>query len=298
MSLVSTNVHGRIGEILAAADAGGFAVPAFNYSDIWDFLGIVEAAEKLAAPIFISSNQRVVTDIGIELCGAFGTAAIRKARVPLIHHLDHSNKPDLCRAAVDNGYPSVMIDASSRPLSENIAVVRDVVSYAHPRGVFVEGEVGRIKGAGVEGVFKGDDFLARVDEVARFVQESGVDSLAVGIGTAHGFYQGKPEIHFDRLAEINAAVSLPLVLHGGTGIPEEDVRKAIRNGINKVNVGTIIHCTYMNTVRRELIARGENPYTLDVMKPARAAVREEVKKWIRICMADGKAPALAKGGVS
>ena len=102
-------------------------------------------------------------------------------------------------------------------------------------------------------------------------------------------YQGKPEIHFDRLEEINRAVSVPLVLHGGTGIPEEDIRRAIRGGINKVNVGTIIHCTYMNAVRAELQRRGENAYTLDVMVPARAAVRAEVKKWIRVCLADGKA---------
>jgi ketose-bisphosphate aldolase len=211
-----------------------------------------------------------------------------KAKIPLIHHLDHSSRADICRAAVDNGYASVMIDASMHPLEDNIRAVREVVKYAHPRGVVVEGEVGRIKGAGVEGLYAGDDFLARVDEVERFVAETGVDSLAVGIGTAHGFYQGKPEIRFDRLAEINAAVAVPLVLHGGTGIPEEDVRRAIRQGINKVNVGTIIHCTYMNAVRAELAARGENPYTLDVMKPARQAVREEVKKWIRVCRADGK----------
>ncbi len=284
----------RVGAILAAADAGGFAVPAFNYSDIWDFLGIVEAAEELEAPIFISSNQRVVTDIGIDLCGAFGAAAMAKAKIPLIHHLDHSLHAEICRAAVDNRYPSVMIDASLHPLEENIRAVRGVVDYAHPRGVFVEGEVGRIKGAGMEGTYTGDDFLAQVDEVERFVRDTGVDSLAVGIGTAHGFYQGKPEIHFDRLAEINAAVDVPLVLHGGTGIPEEDVRRAIREGINKVNVGTIIHCTYMNTVRAELISRGENPYTLDVMKPARRAVREEVKKWIRVCRADGKVRQLDK----
>jgi fructose/tagatose bisphosphate aldolase len=145
----------------------------------------------------------------------------------------------------------------------------------------------------VEGVYAGNDFLAQVGEVVRFVRESEVDCLAVGIGTAHGFYQGKPEIHFDRLAEINAAVSLPLVLHGGTGIPEADVRRAIRGGINKVNVGTIIHCTYMNAVRSQLLRLGENAYTLDVMKPAREAVREEVKKWIRVCMADGKGDAHA-----
>ena len=107
------------------------------------------------------------------------------------------------------------------------------------------------------------------------------------------FYEGKPEIHFDRLQEINAAVNIPLVLHGGTGILEEDVRRAIRGGINKVNVGTIIHCTYMNAVRAELNARGENSYTLDVMKPVRSAVANVVKQWIRVCMADGKARALA-----
>ena len=286
--MVSGKRKVEVGAILSAADAGGFAVPAFNYSDIWDFLAIVQAAEELEAPIFISSNQQVVTDIGIELTGAFGAAAIAKARIPLIHHLDHSNKVEICKAAVDNRYPSVMIDASARPLEENIAAVRQVVHYAHPQGVFVEGEVGRIKGMGVEGDYQGNDFLARVEDCERFVAESGVDSLAAGIGTAHGFYKGKPEIHFDLLEKINRAVKVPLVLHGGTGIPEEDVRRAIRGGINKVNVGTIIHCTYMNAVRAELAARGENAYTLDVMRPARAAVREVVKAWIRTCMADGK----------
>lgn len=281
-----------VGAILAAADAGGFAVPAFNYSDIWDFLAIVEAAEELDAPIFISSNQQVVTEIGIELTGAFGAAAIDKARIPLIHHLDHSNKVEICRAAVDNRYPSVMIDASARPLAENIAAVKQVVGYAHPHGVFVEGEVGRIQGMGVEGMYTGTDFLARVEDVEQLVAESGVDSLAAGIGTAHGFYKGKPEIHFDLLARINAAVKVPLVLHGGTGIPEEDVRRAIRSGINKVNVGTIIHCTYMNALRAELNARGENPYTLDVMKQVRPLITNVVKQWIKVCMADGKAKGL------
>ena len=281
----------QVREILARADAEGFAVPAFNYSDIWDFLAIVEAAEELAAPIFISSNQMVVTDIGIDVCGAFGAAAMKKAGVPVFHHLDHCRSVELCLAAVDNHYPSVMIDASMLPLDTNIAAVKQVVTYAHSRGVHVEAEVGRIRGAGYEGGHSGNDYLAQVHEAVRLVSETGVDSLAVGIGTAHGFYEGKPEIHFDRLAEIKSEVKAPLVLHGGTGIPAEDIRRAIKEGISKVNVGTIIHCTYMNTVRAELISRGENAYTLDVMKPARAAVREVVKAWIRTCMADGKARA-------
>jgi len=283
------NYRRSVQDLLRRADAEGFAVPAFNYSDIWDFLAIVEAAEAERAPVFISSNQRVVTEIGIELCGAFGRAAMLKASVPLIHHLDHCSKAELCCSAVDNNYPSVMIDASMHPLDVNIRTVKQVVTYAHAHGVAVEGEIGRIKGAGIEGDFTGDDFLAEVDEVLRFVAETDVDSLAVGIGTAHGFYQGKPEIHFDRLQEIDAAVPVPLVLHGGTGIPEAHIRRAIRGGISKVNVGTIIHCTYMNAVRAELSRRGENAYTLDVMKPVREAVRDEVRKWIRFCMADGKA---------
>jgi len=279
-------------KILAAANAGGFAVPAFNYSDIWDFLAIIEAAEELEAPIFISSNQQVVTDIGIELTGAFAAAASAKAKVPVIHHLDHSNKVSICKAAVDNRYPSVMIDASARPLAENISTVREVVAYAHAQDVHVEGEVGRIQGMGVEGMYQGTDFLARVEDCEQFVAESGVDSLAAGVGTAHGFYKGKPEIHFDLLEKIKKAVKIPMVLHGGTGIPQEDVRRAIKNGINKMNVGTIIHCTYMNAMRAELDARGENPYTLDVVKPVLVKIKEVVKGWIKVCMADGKARGL------
>lgn len=278
-------VHG----LLARARREGFAVPSFNYSDVWDFLAIVEAAEELAAPVFISSHQMVVEAIGVEICGAIGRAGMARARVPLIHHLDHCRSVELCLAAVDNGYPSVMIDASMLPLQENIAAVKRVVQAARPKGVHVEAEVGRIKGVGFEGGYAGDDYLSRVEEVARLASETGVDSIAVGVGTAHGFYEGKPEIRFDRLRDIAAAVDTPLVLHGGTGIPEADVRRAIDEGITKVNVGTIIHCTYMNSVRAELARRGENAYTLDVMPPARKAVREVVKQWIRSCRADGRA---------
>lgn len=281
----------QIRDLLQRADAEGFAVPAFNYSDIWDFLAIVEAAEAERAPVFVASNERVTGEIGVDLCGAFGAAAMNKAAVPLIHHLDHCSQVQLCLDAVDNYYASVMIDFSAQPLEDNIRAVKRVSSYAHERGTAVEGEIGRIKGAGIEGEFTGDEFLAGVDDVVRFVAETQVDLLAVGIGTAHGFYKGKPEIRFDRLREINDAVQVPLVLHGGTGIPESHIRRAIHAGICKVNVGTIIHCTYMNAVRAQLLRLGENAYTLDVMKPVREAIRDEVRKWIRICMADGKSGA-------
>jgi len=276
-------------QLLVAADEGGYAIPSFNYSDIWDFLAIAEAAEEMRAPVMIASNPLVADMISVEICGAIGVAAMKKAKVPLCHHLDHSFSVDLCKKAVDFGYPSVMIDASKHDLKRNICDVKTVVDYAHPRNVHVEAEIGKIKGKGLEGDFAGGDFLVEVADAVALVEATGVDSLAVGIGTAHGFYEGEPEINFKRLAEVNEAVKIPLVLHGGTGISESDIKKAIRNGINKVNVGTIIHCTYMNNLRRELDARGENPYTLDVVKPVIANIKEVVKTWIRVCMVDGKA---------
>ncbi|MCL1855495.1 MAG: class II fructose-bisphosphate aldolase [Clostridia bacterium] len=276
-------------ELLMDADYKGYALPSFNYSDIWDFLAIIEAAEEEKAPILIASNPLVVAAIGVELCGAFGEAAMAKAKVPIIHHLDHSFSVDLCKAGIDYGYPSVMIDASKYPLEENVRQVNEVIAYARKKGVHVEAEIGRIKGKGIEGDFAGGDFLAEVSDAVALVAGTGVDSLAVGIGTAHGFYQGKPEINFARLNEVNAAVSVPLVLHGGTGIPEEDIRSAIKSGINKVNVGTIIHCTYMNGMREELNRVGSDPYTLDVVKPIKKKIKEVVKGWIRVCMANGRA---------
>ena len=276
-------------DLLIAADKGGYAIPSFNYSDIWDFLAIAEAAEELRAPVMIASNPLVAERISVEICGAIGVAAMKKAGIPLCHHLDHSFTVDMCKLAVDCGYPSVMIDASKYDLERNIDEVKTVVEYAHPRDVHVEAEIGKIKGKGIEGDFKGGDFLAEVVDAAALAGATGVDSLAVGIGTAHGFYEGKPEINFKRLAEINEAVDIPLVLHGGTGIPEADIKRAIKNGINKVNVGTIIHCTYMNGMRDELNARGANPYTLDVVKPVVEKIKDIVKMWIKVCMADGKA---------
>lgn len=282
-------VNNELHNLLVCADNGGYAIPSFNYSDIWDFLAIAEAAEEENAPIMIASNPLVVAAISPEICGAMGGAAMKLAKTPLIHHLDHSFQVDMCKAAIDNGYPSVMIDASKYDLDENIKYVKEVVDYAHCRNVHVEGEIGKIKGKGIEGDFKGGDFLVEVADAVKLVESTGLDSLAVGIGTAHGFYEGTPKINFERLREVNMAVDVPLVLHGGTGIPKEDIQKAILNGINKVNVGTIIHCTYMNNMRAELNRLGENPYTLDVVKPVKEKIKEVVKNWIRVCGANNRA---------
>ena len=276
-------------KLLKKADEGGYAIPSFNYSDIWDFMAIVEAAEEEGAPIMIASNPLVVKAIGADCCGAFGTAAMKRAKIPLVHHLDHSFTVEMCEDCINNNYPSVMIDASKYDLETNIKYVNEVMELAKPHNVHVEAEVGKIKGKGIEGDFKGGDFLVQVEDAAELVKRTNVDSLAIGIGSAHGFYQGKPQLNFERLNEVNHAIDTPLVLHGGTGIPREDVQKAIKMGINKVNVGTIIHCTYMNSVRAELNRVGDNAYTLDVMSAVKENIKNVVKVWIRTCMANGKA---------
>ena len=270
-------------ELLKKADEGGYAIPAFNYSDIWDFLAIIEAAEEEKSPVIISSNPLVAKAIGVDYLAVIGEVGMQLAEVSLIHHLDHSTSFELCAECIKKGYPSVMIDGSALKLEENIALSREVVEFAHPKGVCVEGELGRIKGKSIEGEYKGEDFLVNVEEAIQFVKETKVDSLAVGIGTAHGFYDTNPELNFGRLAEVNEAIKIPLVLHGGTGIPDEDIKKAISLGMNKVNIGTIIHCTYMNSLKEELGKRDKNPYTLEVMLPVKEEVKKVVKEGIRVC---------------
>ena len=272
---------------LKKADEGGYAVPHFNFSDIWDLEAIVKGAEEMHSPVIAAALPKVNDALGMHVVGAMAKALAESAKVPVYLHLDHSTEVQVSQKACDENYSLVMLDASKETLEENIKRVKKVVDYARPRGVFVEGEIGMIKGRTEEGNYTEDDFLVRVEDAVELAEKSGLDILAVGIGTAHGFYQGKPEINFKRLAEVNEA--LELVMHGGTGIPEEDVRRAIRNGINKVNEGTIIKYTYLSTVKEVLDREGPTIYTTELMKPAVNAVKEEVKRWIRTCMADGKA---------
>ena len=276
-------------EQLKQADAEGYAIPHFNYSDIWDMTAIVRAAEEMHSPVMLAGVPKVTNALTMDTVAAMAHSLADNAKVPVYLHLDHSTDPQICKDACDHHFDTVMIDGSKESLERNIEMTADVVSYAHPRGIFVEGEIGKIKGNTEESQYENGDFLVQVPDAVKLVQSTGVDILAVGIGTAHGFYQGKPEINFQRLAEVNEALSIPLVLHGGTGIPAEDVRKAIKNGINKVNVGTIIKYTYLSSVFETLKRVGPTIHTIDLMLPAVEAIKEEVKRWIAVCMSDGKA---------
>lgn len=249
---------------------------------------IAEAAQESKAPIFIACLPKVIDAIGIEKLGAVGKITMEQSLTPIIYHLDHCHSVETCFAAIDNGYKSVMIDASHSSLEENIEAVRKVVKYAHERGVHVEAEIGRIKSADDEGDNKIDERVTVIDAEI-LVRETGVDALAVAFGSEHGFYIHKPKLDYELLRQVRKVVSVPLVLHGGTGIPEEDVRMAIDNGIGKVNVGTHIRYTYINSVRESIEEMGVQTHTADIMAVAKTKVKAVVKQWIKICRADGKA---------
>nr|WP_122012520.1 class II fructose-bisphosphate aldolase [Maliibacterium massiliense] len=276
-------------ERLHDARKRGYGVLSFNFNDCWDIQAVVAAAEELNAPIMVESVGYVVDSISLELCAAIGKHAMDTAKVPVFLHLDHCKSVERCKAAVDLGYPSVMIDASALSLEENIAATREVADYAHARGMLVEAEIGKIKGH--EGdVVGGEDFLVQVPDAVALAEQGQPDMLAVGFGTQHGFYKGAPQLNFQRLREVRDALGdMPLVMHGGTGIPEEDVRTAIDNGICKINVGTQIRYTQMKALAEAIKEMGPETAPAILMEAARPAVKEVAMRWIKTVRADGKA---------
>jgi len=277
---------GMLKGLLKKAQKEGYAIPQFNYSDVWDFRAIVEAAEEEKSPLIVAAIPRVIDGIGRELSAALGSIGMAGAKVPVVHHLDHATKVEYCFWAIDAGFPSVMIDASMCQLEENIKTVKQVVDYAHNKGVHVEAEIGHIpmgKDVGTEGVG-----LVNPEEAAELVKSCEVDSLAIGIGTAHGFYKSTPKIDYERLEKVRSLVDVPLVLHGGTGISEEAVQKVIRGGIVKVNIGTIIRNTYLTSLGEALKNMEAADHTVDIHAAIRPKVKAVIKEWIRVCMAAGK----------
>jgi fructose-bisphosphate aldolase, class II len=240
--------------ILDVANEHSFAVPAFNISDWAMFKGIVEISEETNAPLIIGIHPDEVRHIGREMI----TGIIERSHnssVPIAIHWDHGATYEQILQAIQYGFTSVMIDGSLKPFEENIAISRKVTDSAHVLGVSVEGELGTIGGndsyaeAGAAEIIYTDP-----EDAVRFVEQTGVDSLAVAIGTFHGLYPAhlKPELKLDLLKEIKSRVQIPLVLHGGSGNPDDEIREAARIGINKINISTDIKVAYHNEMREVL----------------------------------------------
>lgn len=273
-------------ELLRDAQAHGYAVGAFNVENMEMMQAVVAAAEAESAPLILQTTPSTLRYAGPAVFAAMARAIAGKARVPVAIHLDHGDSFELCRQAAWDGYTSVMIDGSKLPLEDNIILVRRVVQMAGDisQQPAVEAELGRLGGKedSLE-VKPGEDIYTDPGEAARFVEETGIDSLAVAIGTAHGFYKGKPKLDFDRLAQLRDAVSVPLVLHGSSGVPDEDVQRAISLGVCKVNFATELRAAYTEAARQTLSG---DPALYDPKKfgaPGREAVTKLVRHRIAVC---------------
>lgn len=283
MPLVTTE------KMLLDAQKGGYAVGAFNVENMEMVQAVVAAAEELRSPVIMQTTPSTVKYAGLNYYYANAKAAAEAASVPVAIHLDHGSSFELAMQALREGYTSIMIDGSHSVFEENIAVTKRVVDACAPSHVPVEAELGKVGG-------KEDDLDGGAgggytvpSEAAEFVARTGVSSLAVAIGTAHGVYVGEPKLDLDRLVEIRKVVDIPLVLHGASGLTDEAVRESIKRGICKVNFATELRIAFSNGVKQVL---AEAPDTFDPKKYS-AVGRENVKQLVmnrmKVCGSDGKA---------
>ena len=273
-------------EIINKAKAGGYAVPAFNAENMEMAQAIVAAAEEAASPVLIQTTSPTVKYFKPTMTHAIVEELAKNASVPVALHLDHCSSFDDVMIAIRAGYTSVMFDGSKLPFEENARISKKVVEVAHPMGVTVEAELGCV--GGKEDNVSSADIYTDVDEAKEFAEFTGVDLLAIAIGTAHGFYKGEPKLDFDRIAAIRDVVGAPLVLHGGSGVPEESVKRAISLGMAKVNFATELRAAATVAVRRVL----EDESVIDPKKymgAAREAVKALCLEKIDMCGSRGKA---------
>ena len=277
----------RSKELLLDAQKNHYAVGAFNVENMEMVQAVIAAAETENSPVILQTTPSTLKYADTSLFSAMAKAVAEKSFVPVAIHLDHGSSAELCEKAAKDGYTSLMIDGSKLPLEENIELVRQVVEMAknYPVCPSIEAELGKLGGKEDDLEVKdGEDSCTDPEEAVEFVEKTGIDSLAVAIGTAHGFYKGTPKLQFERLEEIRNKVSVPLVLHGSSGIPDEDVKKAISLGICKVNFATELRVAYSDAVKA-CIAQDSSVY--DPKKygaAARDAVTNLVHHRIKICM--------------
>ena len=283
MSIISSN------HMLKKAQKENYAVPAFNIHNLETMQVVVETVAELQSPVILAGTPGTYSYAGTENIIAIAYELSKKHNVPLALHLDHHESYQDIINKIDAGVRSVMIDGSHFPFEENINIVKQVVEYAHRYDVSVEAELGRLGGIEDDLVVDAKDALyTNPQQAVEFIEKTGIDSLAIAIGTAHGLYKSDPKLDFDRLSEIRSIVDIPLVLHGASGVPDKDVRECIKRGICKVNVATELKIAFADALKSYLI---ENPDANDprhYMKPAKLAMKEIVKKIITTCGCAGK----------
>ena len=307
MPLVTTT------EMFKKAYHGGYAIGAFNVNNMETIQGIVEAGEETKSPLILQVSKGARDYANMVYLKKLVEAAVLTSSIPIALHLDHGDTFEICKQCVDDGFTSVMIDASKLPFEENIALSKRVVEYAHDHGVVVEAELGKLAGV-EEHVSNKYGSYTNPAEVQEFVEKTGVDSLAIAIGTSHGAYKfkGEPKLRFDILEEIQQLIpNFPIVLHGSSsvpkafvdminsyggnvagaqGVPEEMLRKAATMSVCKINIDTDIRLACTAEIRKHLTEYPDHFDPRQYLKPARAAIKEMVKhKIINVLGSDGKA---------
>lgn len=278
-------------ELLQDAEKGGYALPAINFSGLEVLYASLEAARDLKSPLIMQMATSEVYYFGEDATGEFVARAAKRYGVRTALHLDHGREFAEAIRCIKRGFTSVMFDGSTLDYNENLATTKEVVKAAHAAGVSVEGEIGKILGAEDAGYETGEDEeLSDPQAAADFAKASGVDCLAVAIGTAHGFYKSEPKLDFERLKKIRQlSNNLPIVLHGGTGISDAAIKEAITLGVRKINFSTVIRAEYIKAFRK---ATNDSPNEWGLMELSEfgtKAVKETVGRCISLMGCAGKA---------
>ena len=277
-------------EMLLKAQREGYAVPAFNIHNMETLQVVAETAMEMKSPVIIAGTPSTIEDYaGPDYIKAMAEVAANKYDIPIAIHLDHFEDVEAIKRDIDIGFKSCMIDASKYEFEKNIEIVKDVVEYAHKFDAVVEAELGKLGGRedDIE-VDAKDAMYTNPDDALEFVNRTGVDSLAIAIGTAHGLYKGEPKLDFERLKEIREKVNVPLVLHGASDVPDELVEKAISLGICKVNIATDLKVPFSDAVKEYF---KENPKSNDprkYMTPGKEAMKKIVEHKIRVCGSENR----------
>lgn len=272
-------------QIIDMAEAGGYCIPAFNFYNAETVMGIIDAAEELKAPVILQIYPRLINQqVGYYVSPA-ALAAAAKATVPVCLHLDHAAGKDEVYKCLRWGYTGIMQDGSALPFEENVALTRSAVEMCAVLGVGVEGEIGHIGSAANDTMGEFTDPA----EAKAFVEKTGVCCLAVLVGNAHGHYRKEPKLDIQRIKDIRKACGVPLVLHGGSGIPDEQVKAAIAAGIRKMNIGTDVCCAFAEGTQAALADPNRSLAVDMFMKKAIESVKALAMEKIRLTGADGKA---------
>lgn len=271
----------------------GIAIAAFNVHNLETIQAVVEGAAEEKSPVIIQTTPGTLKHAGIPYVAACVKEAGRLYDIPIALHVDHCPSYQTIVQCIQHGYTSIMIDGSMLPYDENVALVKKVVETAHYAGVAVEGELGRIGGTEDDMVVEDENaFFTVPSEAKAFVEDTGIDFLAVAIGTAHGIYKGEPKLQFERLSEIRKTVDVPLVLHGASGVPEASIKEAIRRGITKINIATELKIPMAEAIKRSFADNPRENDPRNYMGAAKKAVKKAVREKIQMCGSSGFADEL------